>query len=349
MLAVAAQLDPVSCLLAVVAAILPVRSMGRHDALTHRMRTLCSDVSHSSSSVSAHYAWSRATSSQMRLPLIVVALVACLATPVRGQRQTSEELEKTLMLVARRVEAWYARAQTVVSTETVVIQPLGMNSAPNEIPRRLVFELRVAWQADPDRPGGPPVASVLRQPMNTGRSSRGDEPGCMDPKPVSPEPLAMLLPDRLSESRFSPAGTGRVDRRAAVMIDFRGVTAAPPEVKWTGECVTVSLPGRSRGRIWVDSATHDVLRIDDRLMGTFTLDVPREQVRRGSTPTMVIESAESSIRYRPVSFQDPEEILMLPVSIDTTTVIRGATTRRMRISQRLSDYRRFLTGGRMVE
>jgi hypothetical protein len=64
---------------------------------------------------------------------------------------------------------------------------------------------------------------------------------------------------------------------------------------------------------------------------------------------MVIESAESSIRYRQVSFKDPEEALMLPVSIDTTTVIRGATTQRMRISQRLSDYRRFLTGGRMVD
>ena len=133
------------------------------------------------------------------------------------------------------------------------------------------------------------------------------------------------------------------------MIDFRGVIAAPPEVTWTGECVSVSLPGRSRGRIWVDAATHDVLRIDDRLIGSFTLDVPREQVRRGSTPTMVIESAASSIRYRQVSFQEPDEVLMLPVSIETTTVIRGATTQRMRISQRLSDYRRFLTGGRIVD
>jgi hypothetical protein len=286
----------------------------------------------------------------MQHQLAVVALVVwAAAAPVGAQRQTPEDLAKTLARVAQRVEAWYGRAQTVVSTETVVIQPLGMNSTPSEIPRRLVFELRVGWEADPDRPGAPLVASVLRQPITSGRAPRRDDPGCMDPKPVSPEPLAMLLPERLNESQFFPAGTARVDRRAAVIIDFRGVIAAPPEVTWTGECVSVSLPGRSRGRIWVDAATHDVLRIDDRLIGSFTLDVPREQVRRGSTPTMVIESAASSIRYRQVSFQEPDEVLMLPVSIETTTVIRGATTQRMRISQRLSDYRRFLTGGRIVD
>ena len=285
----------------------------------------------------------------MRQALIVVVLgISVVAAPVRAQRQTPEDLSSTLARVAQRVEIWYGRAQTVVSTETVVIQPLGVNLVPSNIPRRLVFELRVGWEVDPERPDGPLVASVLRQPIASGRASRSD-PGCMDPKPVSPEPLAMLLPDRLHESQFSRAGTARVDRRAAVMIDFRGVIAAPPEVKWTGECVSVSLPGRSRGRIWVDAATDDVLRIDDRLIGTFTLDVPRDQVRRGSTPTMVIESAESSIRYRPVSFLDPQETLMMPVSVETTTVIRGATTQRMRISQRLSDYRRFLTGGRIVD
>jgi len=261
------------------------------------------------------------------------------------------DLANTLALVAQRVESWYRRAQSVVSRETVLIQPLRSDSTPNEIPRRLVFELRVGWEADPEKPDGPLVASVLRQPV--GRrgqpSERDDNLGCMDPKPVSPEPLAMLLPERLSESEFSAAGTGRVDRRAALMIDFRGIVASPPSVTWTGECVSVSLPGRSRGRIWVDAATYDVLRIDDRLVGEFTLDVPRDHVRRGAAPTMVIERAESSIRYRQVEFQDPREALILPVSIETLTVIRGVATRRVRITQRLSDHRRFLTGGRIVD
>ena len=37
---------------------------------------------------------------------------------------------------------------------------------------------------------------------------------------------------------------------------------------------------------------------------------------------------------------------MVPASIETVTVIRGVATRRIRITQRFSDHRRFLTGGR---
>jgi hypothetical protein len=286
--------------------------------------------------------------------LTCLALAAgVVPAPTAAQREAipQGELGKTLALVGQRVESWYGRAQSVVSRETVVIQPLRSDSTPADIPRRLVFELRVGWEADPESPAGPAVASVLRQPVSVGgRPARpGQESGCMDPKPVSPEPLAMLLPERLRESEFSAAGLGREGRRSALMIDFRGVIAAPPSITWTGECVSVSLPGRSRGRVWVDASTYDVLRIDDRLIGSFTLDVPRDQVRRGAASTMVIERAETSIRYRRVEFQNPHEALMLPASIDTLTVIRGVTTQRVRMTQRLSDYRRFLTGGRIVD
>jgi hypothetical protein len=282
---------------------------------------------------------------------LVLVIGACPAPAVAQRATPRPDLETTLTAVAKRVESWYRRAQNVVSRETVVIQPLRADSTPNEIPRRLVFDLRVGWETDPEQPNGPPVASVLRQPVSTGGRPpmRDQDAGCMDPKPVSPEPLAMLLPERLGESEFSLAGMGREDRRTALMIDFRGVVAAPPSVTWTGECVSISLPGRSRGRVWVDAATFDVLRIDDRLVGTFTLDVPRDQVRRGAAPTMVVERAESSIRYRQTEFQDPQEALMLPTSVDTLTVIRGVRTARVRITQRFSDYRRFLTGGRIVD
>jgi hypothetical protein len=153
----------------------------------------------------------------------------------------------------------------------------------------------------------------------------------------------------LHESEFSEAGAARIDGRRALMIDYRGVAAAPPSVTWTGACVSVSLPGRSRGRVWIDAATYEVVRMDERLVGTFTLDVPRDQIRLGAASTMVIERAESSIRYKRVEFQDPQEAMMLPASIDTLTVIRGVVTRRVRMTQRFSDYRRFLTDGRILD
>ena len=288
-----------------------------------------------------------------RILLVCLALAAGgSATPDAAQRvgPSSENLARTLARVGQQVERWYARAQNVVSTETIRIQRLRSDLTPVGFPRRLTFELRVGWDPGRTDSDGVPVATVLRERVGgNGRSARDNEgAGCMDPKPISPEPLAMLLPSRLGESEFSAAGTARVDGRPALRIDYRGRGTAPPEITWTDACVSVTLPGRSRGRIWVDAETYDVLRLDERLVGTFEFDVPRDHVRRGAARSMVIERADSSIRYKRVEFQDPEETLLLPAAIDVLTVIRGGGTQRVRITQRFSDYRRFLTGVRMV-
>ena len=271
-------------------------------------------------------------------------------TPLAAQAPGRAGLPETLARVSARLQQWYARATRVTSTEEVSIQPLRADLTPLDFPRRLAFELRIEWDPDRTGPGGAPVANILREPVPiNGRLPGGSDPGCMDPKPVSPEPLAMLLAARHHESEFSLAGTERVDGRQAIRIDYRGVISLPEEITWTDDCVSLLLPGRSRGRVWIDAATYDVLRMDDRLVGTFEFDVPRDHVRRGAARSMVIERAESSIRYRRVVFQDPEEALLLPASIDSLTVIRGASTQRVRITQRFSDYRRFLTDGRIVD
>ena len=280
--------------------------------------------------------------------LIWVAVLAAAAvlpsaaqTPVPG-----DELGQTLLRVGQRLERWYSRAQTVVSRETVWIQPLRADLTPVDFPRRLAYELRVAWNPDLTGSAGAPQPSVLRETLNVG--GRPDDPGCVDPKPVSPEPLGILLPARLGESEFSLAGPGRVSGRPALLIDYRGLAAVPPDIRWTGDCVSVTLHGQSRGRLWIDADSYDVLRMDDRLVGTFEFDVPREYVRRGAARRMIIERAESSIRYRQVQFEDPHEALMLPDAIDTVTVLRGSGVQRFRISQRFSEYRRFLTDARLV-
>ena len=64
---------------------------------------------------------------------------------------------------------------------------------------------------------------------------------------------------------------------------------------------------------------------------------------------MVIERADTSIRYRPVTFQDPDETLMLPASVETLQVIRNSGAPRVRKTQVFSKYRRFVTDGRVLE
>ena len=71
------------------------------------------------------------------------------------------------------------------------------------------------------------------------------------------------------------------------------------------------------------------------------------QRRHHLDPFVVIVRDEVAIRYRTVAFSDPDEVLLLPESIDTFTMVRGGlqSTRR---SQTFADYRRFVTGGRVI-
>ena len=256
-----------------------------------------------------------------------------------------------LARVGQRVEQYYGRAQSIMCEETVRLEQLGHDLTwDGSHVRRLVYELRVAWNAS-SADGKTPEATVLRQLVSVdGRPPRdGDEPGCMDPKPVSPEPLAMLLPAQQGDYRFSPAGMRRTRERSTVMLDFKSMVTRPPEIQWKGECVSVDLPGRWRGRVWLDSTTADVLRLDEQLIGMVDLPTPRHHVRRGASPSMTIERVNSSIRYRPVEFDNPDETLMLPESIVTVQVIRDSGSPRVRIVQAFSKYRRFVTDARIVQ
>ena len=160
---------------------------------------------------------------------------------------------------------------------------------------------------------------MLRQLVSVdGRPPRaGDEPGCLDPKPVSTEPLAMLLSTRQREFAFTWRDTGRTAGRPSVTLDYKSLTPKPPDVTWAGPCVSIDLPGRTRGRVWVDRNTAEVLRLDEQLIGWVEIPLPRKQMRAGSAMAFVVERADSSIRYRPIAFHDPDEIVMLPESIES--------------------------------
>jgi hypothetical protein len=63
---------------------------------------------------------------------------------------------------------------------------------------------------------------------------------------------------------------------------------------------------------------------------------------------IVIARDDVTIRYKTVAFTNPEEVLLLPESIDSITVVRGGlqSTRRR---QTFADYKRFVTGGRVLQ
>lgn len=256
-----------------------------------------------------------------------------------------------LVRVGERVAEYFARAQSLICREAVSIQTLNPDLMTDGSPsRRLLYDLRIEWQpsANPDET---PVANAVREVVSVGgrRPRPKDEPGCLDPLPVTPDPLSMLLPHKQSDYRFTWAGFARIDGRPAVMIDYRSLEVGEPTVtKRQEDCYALDAPGRSRGRVWIDQASGDVLRLDERLTGMIDFDF-RDPSKRRARDTWTLERADMSIRYRQLTFQDPREVLTVPTSIETVTVIRNSGAPRVRRSQRFTDYRRFVTEGRIVQ
>ena len=277
-----------------------------------------------------------------------MVLATLAATSARGALGQSVSPDTSVTRVGDYVERYYARAQSIVVDENVTINSLGQDLRTEGFARRLTYELRVEWNPDADDDDAP--ARVTRQLLTiNGRAPKpGQEPGCLDPRSTSPEPLAFLLPDRREKFIFKAAGLGRIDGRTAMMIDYRSVRAETPKVEWKDECVSIDLPGRARGRIWADPETAEILRLDEGIIGLVDIAVPVKQQRMGGSPYMTIERADSSIRYRRVPFSDPDEVLLLPASIDTTTIVKNSGSPRVRISQTFGNYRRFVTGSRIV-
>jgi hypothetical protein len=278
--------------------------------------------------------------------VVLAAIVLVSAPRAVGQ---SVPADAAIASVGDYVERYYARAQSIVVDENVSIQPLAMDLRSDGFARRLTYELRVEW--DPDASGDESPAKVTRQLLAiNGRPPRvGQEPECLDPRSISPEPLAFLLPDRRDKFIFKAAGLGRVGAREAVMIDYRSVKPEEPKVEWKDECVSIDLPGRTRGRIWADPETSEILRLDEGIVGLVDIPVPRQQQRMGGSTFMTIERADSTIRYRRVPFTDPNETLLLPSSIETVTIVRNSGSPRTRIVQTFGNYRRFVTGSRIVQ
>ena len=267
----------------------------------------------------------------------------------RASTERDAARDEAVARVSAYVEGYYARAQRVMAEERVSIQLLRPDLTPDGFARRLIYDVRIEW--DPTADGGRGEATAVRELVRVGnRAARpGDEPGCTDPRPISPEPLAFLLPTQRQKFTFAMAGPKRVNRRAAIALDYASTVVEPPKATWTDECVSIDLPGRTRGRVWADIETDAVVRLDERIVGSVEIPVPRQQQRRGASMALIVERAETSIEYQEVTFADPQETLMLPSRIDTLTVVRNSGSPRVRTTQVFSRYRRFLTASRVIE
>ena len=283
--------------------------------------------------------------------LMASAALAAVSAAGQSPKATPIDLVGLLARVGERVEAYYQRAQSIVCTEVVRLQPMSSNLTPDPHVRRLEYELRVSWDKATEG-AEPPEANVLRtlKTINGKAPKPGEEPGCLDPKPVSLDPLSFLLPKHQRDYKFTYKGVGKTgDGHTAVMIDYATAEKQPPVIIWKESCVSIDVPSQTRGRVWIDRFGGDVLRIDETVFGPFEVPVPKEQQRKGAGAILTLDRADSSIRYRTVTFTDPNEVVLLPESIELMTVIRGSGAPRLRTTQTFTGYQRFVTSGRLVQ
>lgn len=288
--------------------------------------------------------------------LSVIASAAVCAGWVSAALQ-APDLDSLMTRVGERVANYYRRAQTVICVEHSTVQPIQSNWTPEGFARTVESDLRVEFEAADGDPL--PEARVIRDVRRVnGRAprqrDRKDRSGCTDPNPLSPEPLAFLLPGHRHEYRFSSVRDGKEKDRAALVVDFMSANrASKPELiedeRGHDDCFDWSGPVATRGRLWIDANTHDVLRVDRRIDGPIDVRVPWKLQRRYNfTPWIVIERDDLTLRYRPVAFSDPDEVIVLPESIESLTVLRSGL-QSVRRTETFTGYRRFLTSGRVVK
>jgi hypothetical protein len=300
-----------------------------------------------------------ATTPRRLARLTGIALVALCAAwfSVSAAPSQPPELESLIARIGHRVAEYYRRAQSVMCVEHSTVQPVQSNWTPEGFARTVESDLRIeAEMADGESSFKPTVFRDIRR-IN-GRAPRErdktDRAGCTDPTPWSTEPLAFLLPAHRDEYRFTSVGEGKEQDRAALIIEFMSTNrTSRPELiedeRGHDDCFDWSGPVATRGRVWVDAITHDVLRVDRRIDGPIDLRVPWNLQRRYNFPQwIVLERDDVSLRYQTVAFSDPDEVVLLPASIESLTVLRSSL-QSVRRTDRFSNYRRFLTASRVVK
>lgn len=289
-------------------------------------------------------------------PFVAWLGVCACCVSVSAAPQAAPDVETLMTRVGERVAEYYRRAQSLICIEHSTVQPIQFNWTADGFARTVESELRVESETEETRLLEPKMVRNVRRINGRAPNERDarDRSGCTDPSVTSPEPLAFLLPGRRDKYRFTSVRDGREEDRPALVIEFMSANRkSRPELvedeRGHADCFDWSGPVPTSGRVWVDANTFDVLRIDRRNNGPVDVQVPWKLQRRYNLPAwVVIERDDLTIRFKPVAFSDPDEVILLPESLTALTVIRSGL-QSIRRNDTYSSYRRFLTTGRMVK
>jgi hypothetical protein len=204
------------------------------------------------------------------------------------------DLEGVLERAGGRVAEFFKRAQSIVCVEKVAWQRLSLGFSADGPARFVESELRLSWEPSKDNPT-PKEARTLRNLLrvNGHPPRKKDWNNCTTPEQEDSEeqPLSMLLPESRHELSFAYAGRDVIDGRDAVVLTFREKKIKPTVdvslIEDNENCVSFSIDGGMRGKLWIDAETNDVAAwqqsdvVDDGAVG-FIDPVQAGQIRRSA-------------------------------------------------------------------
>jgi hypothetical protein len=258
----------------------------------------------------------------------------------RAVEQARDDVSGLLERIGERVRSYYDRLTTIACTEAVTQVELKPNMSPFGKPHEFVYDVIVTREPTHSDDTDLPVHAERQIKSIDGRMvEKQDQPGCTDPKAHFDEPLAFLLPANRGRYRFTTGARGSASQ--GTVVGFTEIEAQRTTVTWKANCFTAD-GGRSTGQVWIDSGSGDIMRLETHLAEPFRIAAPRLALL--PTPrTLIVEQSDTTVRFRRIPFVNPDETLLLPESIVTVTSVRGAEKPRLRTTQTVTNFRRFMT------
>jgi len=282
--------------------------------------------------------------------LIPIVLSTIVLTGVNvGQSQVpviSESMERA----GERVKQHYIDLQKLAWTDTIRDQELNPDHTPKGKAREFAYDMIIRLQEIEERIAPFVIREVSDLKVADGKPvKKGTSPKSTDPRAASVGSIAILMPGPRSRYSFSYAGEADLDGRKTLIVDMTfPPTTRLPEVKWNdsfrvfGVSRNFELTGISydKARLWIDAETFDVLRNEVR-------STPFEFSRNEKSKKITFEMT-TTVRFKRMSFENPQESLVVPESIEILRTFKGAKGGGVRTLHVFTDYKRF-TGETRIE
>ncbi len=302
-------------------------------------------------------------------PILLCLLLTTLVGPASPQAQSSQlpdpaTLNALIEAIGQRTQKHTDEILGLAWTEVIVIEELDDSFRVKGKPKEYRYEAIVVRQPSADvntetrLVGSRELKTVDGKPASQSELKR-DKCRETNPSPVYGMPLSFLLAPERARYTFAPISEeqfgGRQTLVVSVALAFSSPIPAKPEVRVDEGCFSLVGAPSTEGRIWIDRDRHEVLRVSWRLPRPLEFSIPAGVNWKG--PFFVfrpgrqlrLERQESRTRFERVSFEEPQQVVLLPVENESLTFISGTGSPGLKTTTRYTQFKRFLTDVRVKE